>query len=87
MFVLVQGMNGSTHSPAMDIVTSNVTYTYGASASPPSGNYAMSTSVLTDMDSADTAKFSVTVSSSTKVVDIFGDASKPRTVVSGFLAC
>jgi len=87
LFMFMQGFDGSSHAPQFDIVTSNETYIFGPNAPLPSGNNSQAFAVLADMDSADTAKFSVTVSSGSKVIDLLGNGTTPRTVVSGFLAC
>ena len=79
-----QGVTTSHRAGLGDLTTSNETYFFGDSGQPTSGDFTMFMSVLTDMDSADTAKFGATVSSSTKVVDLDGPN---KTVVSGYLAC
>jgi len=87
MYILVEDMNGSGHTPGSNIVTSNQTYFFGYSSSPAAGNLAISAAVLTDMDAADTAKFSVTIAFSTKTVDVAGSATTPKTLACGYLAC
>lgn len=70
----------------VNIVTSNRTYTYGNTGTSFTGNQPLATTVLADMDSADTATFSVSVGNMTKIVDIYGpNTSDCRTFVQGWL--
>ncbi len=82
--ILFQGLNGA-HEVGFRLTTSNESYFYGDARNAPAGNLAMSLSIITDMDASDTAVFEAEVGGSTKVVDIFGSATIPRTVISGFL--
>lgn len=86
-FVLLQQLDGVLHTPELKILTTAENYTYGNFAVVPGGNFAMSMSVLTDMTAADTAKFALAASGGLKTVDVFGNATTPRTVVSGNLVC
>lgn len=85
-FILMNGFDG-TRSPLIAITTSNRTYFYGDAPDVNSGNFPMSLSVIADMDAGDTADFSLLVGGGSDIIGVFGSASQPRTVVSGFLAC
>lgn len=84
-FALYQDLDGTTHRAALSLTTTKEDYFYGNFQQPPAGNFAISFSVLTDMDATDTAFFQCNVNSGAKVIDVFGDATTPRTVVSGYL--
>lgn len=73
------------------LITSNRNYTFLNINPFPitnSGNYAVSCSVLADMDAGDTCLSRVNSSGGTKVVDVIsGGTTDPRTWFSGFLSC
>ena len=84
------GLTASHTTGTMQIVTSNRTYEgntidWGNCANN-SGNFLIGMTVLADMDATDTATCNITISNSTKVVDIDG-ASTQVTFFSGHLVC
>lgn len=72
----------------VNIVTSNRTYQMAFVRAAGSGGVRFHTSALADMDAADTATYTVSVSGEAgDTADISGSASQCNTFVSGFLAC
>ena len=86
-FCLLQSMNGTTHSPSLNLNTTNRNYLFGDYSATFTGNFPMTFSLLTEIDMGDIARFGITVSGGTQTIDLFGDAGTPRTGVTGFLAC
>ena len=89
-FILLQDV-ATNHALTLAIITSNEDYEYGdygtgaSGTGYISGNFPISWCMLTDMDAADICTFEVFCNYGSKVIDIFGSGTVPRTVVSGFL--
>lgn len=84
--VLFQEM-GASMQPLVSIVTTALTYTFGFVSVTTINNVPMAVTVLAAMTAGDTATLRVTVTGGTKVVNIFGGASDPRTYFCGELVC
>ena len=70
----------------LDIVTSNATYIWGEDVETFNERQIANFSMIVDMDAADTATFTITVDSTgASSVDIYGDMTQIRTMVSGEL--
>lgn len=85
-FVLLQEII-ATNTVTLQMVTSNITYTYGNYGAALAGNFPIDMNVLADMDAADTVTVAVTVGNGAKVTNTYGGAGDPRTVFSGNLEC
>lgn len=88
--VFLQQIGVAHTSGSLSIVTSNNTFTGGfgspAVNADASGQLSLTVTTLADMDASDTATTQVTVSGSTKTVDVTtGGASSLRTMFSGVL--
>lgn len=83
-FILFQQFDGSSHNPVINLVTTSKTYTFGNAVTPIAGNFPMNLSINIPLALNDTVLFKANVSGGTKVVDIFGSATAPRTVVGGY---
>jgi hypothetical protein len=80
--VFLSGLAGG-EAVQVDIVTSNRTYRAGAVVA--AGSFSLPLSVIADMDAADTASVTVTVSGGTKVVDVAVSGTVMMTYFSGIL--
>ena len=87
--VTLSGVTASETGSRIDIVTSNRDYNIGygnVGALQQSGLWQLTSNVIADMDSSDTAVIKVLISGGTKVVDVFG-TSAPGTWFMGYLLC
>jgi len=85
--IQVLSLETATTSIFLKLVTSNRTYraVFNDSTIVSGGSLNMSASFLADMDVADTARLSLTVSGGTKVVGALGDGTELRSTFSGYL--
>ena len=74
-----------TNSVELQLVTTARTYTFGNNSGAFVGDNIIGFSILVPMTAGNTASVVYTVSAGTKTVDVFGAASDPRTMFSGYL--
>lgn len=87
MGLLLQQLVAGTNTPNCSINTSNRNYNNANNGNCFTGNNNYETNCLADMDAGDTATVIVRVGGGTKIVDIFGAATDPRSFFYGYLAC